>query len=84
MLVRVNDRIGPLVKVGYNTGADFDEVFNLESAPVVVYAASVKGDKVRKGTYGDILTYSSTGNPEHRMFIQSSYESLKMVVIYLE
>ncbi len=84
MLVRVNDRIGPLVKVGYNTGADFDEVFNLESAPVVVYDASVKGDKVRKGTYGDILTYSSTGNPEHRMFIQSSYESLKMVVIYLE
>ena len=82
MLVYVNDRIGPLVKVGYRSGTDFDEVFNLENAPIVVYDASIKGDKVQKGTYADVLAYNSTGRIDHKMFIQRCYEDRRMVVIY--
>ncbi len=82
LLVNVNDRIGPLVKVGYNSGADYDEVFNLDGKPIVIYDADEKKTKIQKGTYADVLTYAATGRTDHKIFIQCNYENVVMVVIY--
>ncbi|MBP3360614.1 MAG: S-layer homology domain-containing protein [Clostridia bacterium] len=83
LIVRANDRINSLVKVGYESGGSFDEVFDLNGAPILVFDSSVsKGEKIRKGSYADALTYKTAGDNCSVMLIQKSYEDTKLVIIY--
>lgn len=57
-----SDKIGSVLRCGYESGADFDEVYNLSDVKILVYDPSNSREPIRIGTEGDILTYKMAGN----------------------
>lgn len=55
-------RVGNMLYVGYDSGADVDEVFNLNNIRVLVYDPTQKNQKIIVGDIGDIKTYQMNGN----------------------
>lgn len=81
--VYANDKNGNALKVGYDSGASFDEIFNLDGAPILVYDPN-EGEKIRVGTMGDIKTYKSSRDNCSTVVVQTNYMNLRMVVVYVE
>ncbi len=83
MLVKANDKIGSVVRVGYESGADYDEIFNLGNAPILIFDPKDRnGNYVSKGSCGDVVTYRTNREECSDLFIQGSYGSINLVVIY--
>lgn len=83
MLVKANDKIGSVVRVGYESGADYDEIFNLSNVPILIFDTKNRnGNYVSKGSCGDIITYKANRSECSDLFIQGSYGSINLVVIY--
>ena len=57
-----SDKIGSVLRCGYESGADFDEVYNLSDVKILVYDPGNRREPIRTGTEGDILTYKMAGN----------------------
>lgn len=68
-----SDKIGNILRCGYESGADFDEVYNLSEVKILVYDESNGRDAVRIGTEGDILTYKMAGNSCSTIVAHSSW-----------
>lgn len=74
------DKMGDAVKVGWDSGADFDEIIRLNTdIPVAVYDS--KQNKVYMGSAEDIETYKANGTPS-RLLLQSYQGVLTRVFIY--
>lgn len=83
VIVHANDKIGGVVKVGYKSGADFDELFNLRNARIMIYDKSAENGKIQLGSYEDIVTYNGTGKTRSSdIAIQTNYGSIVFVVVY--
>ncbi len=75
-----NDKLGYALKVGWDNGADFDEMFNLSaSTPIIVYDS--EKDKVYSGTMDDILTYRS-GGESSKLLVQTYQGAMSRVLVY--
>lgn len=81
--VYAHDKIGCALKVGYKSGADFDEVFNIANAKILVYQGSEK-NKIRIGTPGDIRTYKTVGEECSTVVTQTTYGEPVVFVVYEE
>ena len=82
--VYANDKIGKVLKAGYESGAAFDEIFNLNGVSILVYEPDSRGAKIRVGTMGDIRTYKSSGNDCSTVVIQTHYSEPRTVIVYSE
>lgn len=83
VVVHANDKTGGVVKVGYKSGADYDELFNLKNARVLVYNKNEENGGIELGSYADVLTYNGMGGTGGSdMVIQTNYGSIVFVAIY--
>ncbi len=80
--VHANDKIGDVLKVGYESGADFDEIFNLKDVTVLVYDPNARKEKIRRGSIGDIRTYKAAGDSCSDVVIQTANMHTRLVVVY--
>lgn len=81
MGVYAHDKIGNVLKTGYNSGAEFDEIFNMASAKIVVYDEDEK-PKVRIGTMADIKTYKMLGDACSIVIAQTKWAEPQVFVVY--
>ena len=82
--VYANDKIGEVLKAGYESGASFDEIFNLNGVSILVYEPDRRGARIRVGTMGDIRTYKSLGNDCSTVVVQTHYSDVRTVIVYSE
>lgn len=80
--VHANDKIGNVLKVGYESGADFDEIFNLKDVTVLVYDPNGRKEKIRRGSIGDIRTYKAVGDNCSDVVIQTANMHTRLAVVY--
>ncbi len=74
------DKLGFAVKIGWDSGAKFDEIIQVSAGmPVAVYDS--ERDEVYMGSVEDIKTYKSDGTPS-RLLLQSYQGTLQRVFVY--
>lgn len=74
-----HDKKGNALKVGWDSGEDFDEIIQLsDTTPIAVYDSV--NDKVYFGTIDDIDTYKS-GNTPSKLIVQSSKGLLQYIMV---
>lgn len=68
-----NERVGDMVRIGYASGADFDEVFKTTSVKTIVYDKNARSasTKIYAGTVNDIVDYKSNGDECSGVLIQT-------------
>lgn len=80
-VVYAHEKVDNILRIGHESGADFDEAFYVYESDIVVYDEDAD-EKVRKGTMWDILDYVSVGNSCSTVVIQTIDESPWSVIIY--
>lgn len=80
-VVYAHEKVGNVLRIGYNSGADFDEIFEVADNCIVVYDSSAK-DKIKPGTMWDIETYDGVGDACSTVAIQTIDETPYSLVIY--
>jgi len=73
-VVYVHEKIGNVLKIGYKSSNDFDEIFEMPQDRIVVYEDN-KTERIRKGTMWDIV-------PGMTIAIQTIDETPWFVVVY--
>ncbi len=75
-----NDRLDYYLKIGWDSGNDFDEILKLTAAtPIAVYDSA--RDKVYTGTIEDIKTQTANGEAS-RVLVQTNEGTLQRVFVY--
>ncbi len=80
-VVYAHEKVENVLRIGHESGADFDEVFEVAEKDIVVYDENAD-EKIRKGTMWDILDYVSVGNSCSTVAIQTIDETPYFLVIY--
>ena len=74
-----HDKKGNALKVGWDSGEDFDEIIQLtDTTPIAVYDSLI--NDVYFGTIDDIYTYES-GNTPSKLIVQSSKGQLQYIMV---
>ena len=74
-----HDKKGNALKVGWDSGENFDEIFQLsDTTPIAVYDSSV--NMVYYGTIDDIDTYKS-GNTPSKLIVQGNEGNLYYIMV---
>ena len=76
----VNSVNNMIVSVGTESGEDFDEAYNFETAPVLIY--DIKTNKIYNGSINDLISYETSGNNCSFVLAHMRYSSPKVFVIY--
>ena len=76
-----HEKVGNVLRIGYDSGADYDEIFEMWGDRIVVYDADAE-EKIRKGSMWDILTFKDVGNACTTVVIQTIDESPSFTVVY--
>ena len=75
-----NDRLDYYLKIGWDSGSEFDEIFKLTAAtPMAVYDSEL--DRVYVGSIEDIKTYV-VNSEASRVFAQTNEGTLQRVFVY--
>ena len=75
-----NDRLDYYLKIGWDSGSEFDEIFKLTAAtPMAVYDSEI--DRVYVGSIEDIKTYVVNAEAS-RVFAQTDEGTLQRVFVY--
>lgn len=77
-----NDKIGNVLKVGYENGADFDEIFNLKDVTILVYDPDKSQERITKGTIADVRTYKAAGDACSTVVLQTTNMHTRLAVVY--
>lgn len=78
-----NSKVGNMIKIGYTSGENFDEIFDTKAVKVTVFDKSLRGDEqVYVGTIDDILDYESTGNECSSVIIHTRDCDPKSLIVY--
>ena len=78
-----HDKVNSVLKVGYEDGSAFDEIFDISLGSVIVVDSENRsGHKVRWGDMGDIITYDMAGADCSKMIIQTRWGWPVITVIY--
>lgn len=77
-------RRGSMLEMGYNSGAEFDEIFNTTAVKVVVYDAmeDKKENRVYVGTIDDIMDYESVGENCSGCLVQTRDMDPMCLIVY--
>lgn len=78
----VNDVIDGLVKIGYESGVDFDRIMYTNNIPVLVYDTSTKKNPVSVSLINAAQTYQNVGNDCSKIVMITSYSTPKVFVVY--
>lgn len=70
-----NEIVGDIIRIGYTSGGDCDEAFQVGTTPVVVIDTSSSRNNVSAGTIADIGRYN-------RVMIETCYMVQKVIVVY--
>lgn len=82
-VVYAHETVGNVLRIGHDSGADFDEIFEVMDKDIVIYDEDADpGEKIRPGTMWDILDYISFGESCSTVAIQTIDESPWSVVVY--
>ncbi|MBQ7573112.1 MAG: S-layer homology domain-containing protein [Clostridia bacterium] len=74
-----HDKKGNALKVGWDSGEDFDEIIQLsDTTPIAVYDS--ESDRVYYGTIDDIDTYESDDTPS-KLIVQSDKGQLQYIMV---
>ena len=76
----VHDKLYNAVKVGYESGSNYDESINLGCGAIVVYDSENK--RVRQGSVADVRTYQESGEKCSTIVVQSRHAYPILTVIY--
>jgi len=79
-VVYAHEKVDNILRIGHDSGADFDEAFEVYE-DIVVYDEDAD-EKVRKGTMWDILDYVSVGDSCSTVVIQTIDEGIWSMIIY--
>jgi len=81
----VHEIIDDFIKIGYNSGSDYDEIFDFSTKDITVFDTTGKTTKVYTGKAAEfaIKGYKSHLDECSKMFIQKVYGSTRAVYIYL-
>lgn len=78
-----HEKVGGMIRFGYNSGAEFDEVFRTSSVKVTVYDKEMPDDrKVYVGSINDINDYKSVGNDCSSVIVHTYTGSPMSMVVY--
>lgn len=78
-----NSKAGDMIKMGYASGENFDEIFNTKAVKVTVFDKSLKGkEQVYIGTIDDILDYESTGDECSTLIVHTRDCDPKSLIVY--
>lgn len=80
--VHANDKVGNVLRVGYESGADFDEIFNLKDVTILVYDPDKGKERITKGTIADVRTYKTAGDSCSTVVIQTANMNTRLAVVY--
>lgn len=80
-VVYAHEKVDNILRIGHDSGADFDEAFEVYEKDIVVYD-QYADEKVRKGTMWDISDYVSVGDSCSTVVIQTIDEGIWSMIIY--
>lgn len=75
-----NSVSGTLVKFGKYSGADFDDLYNFNGTPIIIYDAD--DEKVWTGNVNDIIPYDVSSSKPSFAVIQFHYSNPLVCIIY--
>lgn len=77
-----NSVVDGVVKIGYDSGAEFDYAINALAKPVIIYDTSDDRARITPGTTGDIVTYLNDPTNCSTVFIVTSRMQPQMFIVY--
>lgn len=80
-VVYAHEKFGNVLRIGHDTPAEFDEVFEVYESDIVIYDAHGE-ERIRKGSMWDIRTFAEVGNSCSLLAIQTIDEGIQSMVIY--
>ncbi len=78
----VNNVIGDVLKVGFNSGDAFDYAIKVETLPVLIYDTSSTRNPIYTANIGDAVTYKNDPELCSRVVVITSRMQGRMVLIY--
>lgn len=78
-----NEKAGSMLKFGYRSGADYDEMFRTSSVNVVVYDKSLpENQRVYVGSINDINDYKSVGDDCSTVLVHTRHCDPMSLIVY--
>lgn len=72
-----------LIKIGYNSGAEVDNVTPTRNTEFMIFDSSRRENKAYIGNFEDITSYESSGGTQcSRIFIHAKYAANQSIIIY--
>ncbi len=78
----VAEKNGNLIKVGFSSPLDYDEIEDLTGIPVMVYDSSLRENKVYIGNSDDVRDYKTYGTDASRLYARTENGKLTKIVLY--
>lgn len=76
-----NSIVNGVIRIGYSSGADFDEIFLIPEKYIIVFDSD-ESKKVRAGSFTDIKTYDIFGNSCSTVFITTTGAEVMSAIVY--
>ena len=77
----VNEMEDNIMKIGYDSPLSYDEKWNCEGVPVLIYDSSRRKDPIQVGTTDDLRNLEVTADYS-KILIQSYYAEPVQIIIY--
>ena len=77
----VNEMEDNIMKIGYDSPLSYDEKWNCEGVPVLIYDSSRRKDSIQVGTTDDLRNLEVTADYS-KILIQSYYAEPVQIIIY--
>ena len=77
----INDIKDNFVKIGFESGANNDQIISIQSAKILIYDPK-HGKGFTEGVLGDILTYNTAGNNCDKVLVYMVDSNLRNFIIY--